>query len=907
MDAGRALLDLAVVIAAARLAAEVAERLRQPAVVAEIAAGVLIGPSVLGVVHPNEVLRFLGEIGVILLLFEVGRQMDLRELGRVGGAALRVAVIGVALPMAGGYGAARALGLDGPVALFLAGSLTATSVGITARVFGDLRALATAEARTVLGAAVADDVLGLVILTVVTRAATGGGVDPGELAGVLGLAVGFVAAATLIGSWLSPRLIDGLSARARTDGAVMAIGLVLALAFARLASAARLAPIVGAFVAGLAVGRSQAADDLHRRLVPVGHFFVPIFFLQIGMDADVSVFGNATVLRMAAVLTAVAVVGKIVAGLGTGRGADRLLIGIGMIPRGEVGLIFASLGLSGGVLDQNTYGALVAVVLVTTLVAPPWLRRRIERARGAAAGEAEAREAPAGGWLSIDEREAELRADPPAALAPRLGLEAAAACATRRPGPRLVAWLAEAGDGPIEWDDDLRAAFLRVAREGNRRSWRFLDASGLLRRLMPELDAALRRRPRDPFDLDPAEHLRLEVLEALTLLVEEDAEAARAWERVERKDLVLLGAVFRSAFGARRDAADAARRTAASIGLPAADAAAVAFLVEERHVLQAAAARLDMGTEESVLELAAHIGSRERTNGLFLLAVAENALEPWERERLEEMARLLAEALVHPELTGPSAADLVAHRRNDVLAALPDLPLAAASGLLKAAPRHYVLAHDPETIARHVRMMESRLARGEVRVRAEPAAPGEWAVHVVTQDRPGLLAGIAGALSARGLPVTSADVATWSNGIAVDTFRVQAPPTADWDEVEDAIEAGLRRPTGGERPIVDGAVEIDNHASPWHSIVEVRAEDRAGLLARVAGALSRAGLQIRRADVTTRDGVAVDTFWVTGRHGGKLEPAEERALRASFAGRAQRRWGAPWRRMAARVEARTIS
>ncbi|MGH2828956.1 MAG: cation:proton antiporter, partial [Actinomycetota bacterium] len=289
MDLGRVLVELLVVLVASRLAAEAAERLRQPAVLAEIAAGLLIGPSVLGLVGHAEALRILGEIGLILLLFEVGRQMDLRELREVGGSALAVAAIGVVVPMAVGYPVLRALGIESMPALFLAAAITATSVGITARVFGVLRALAGPEARIVLGAAVADDVAGLIVLTVVSRVVAGGGIDAAGVATVTLIAVGFVAGATLLGALIVPRLLDGVAARARAEGTVMVLGLALALGLARVAQAARLAPIVGAFVAGLVAGRSEVAADLHRRLVPLGHFFIPIFFLQIGIDTQVRV------------------------------------------------------------------------------------------------------------------------------------------------------------------------------------------------------------------------------------------------------------------------------------------------------------------------------------------------------------------------------------------------------------------------------------------------------------------------------------------------------------------------------------------------------------------------------------------------------------------------------------------
>ena len=217
VDVARLLLDLLVVLAAARLAAEIAERLRIPAVLGEIAAGVVIGPSVLGLIEVSGdrgvSIGIIAEIGVLLLLLQVGMEMDIGELSKVGKASLSVALIGVALPFAGGTIAGIALGEDTKTAIFLGAALTATSVGITARVFGDLRALATSEARIVLGAAVADDVLGLVILTVVVKVVTGGSVGFGTVAGTLGLALAFLVVTGVVGLLLVPR--DSISSIAR--------------------------------------------------------------------------------------------------------------------------------------------------------------------------------------------------------------------------------------------------------------------------------------------------------------------------------------------------------------------------------------------------------------------------------------------------------------------------------------------------------------------------------------------------------------------------------------------------------------------------------------------------------------------------------------------------------------------
>src|SRR2546422_1737346 len=360
MSVTKVLLDILVVLFVAKLAAEAAERARLPAVVGEILAGILIGPSALGLVGPDEVLRTLAELGVILLLFDVGLEMDLAELAAVGRASLMVATVGVVVPFAAGFGTAAALGMDGPEALFVGAALTATSVGITARVFGDLRALGTVEARTVLGAAVADDVMGLVILTVVVRIATHGQVSLRRVGDVVALAVGFLVLTTAVGVRIAPPLFSFLARVSRSSGTLVALALAFALAFAEMANGARLAPIVGAFVAGVCLGRSSAAERVRRELTPVGHLFIPVFFLQVGIDAELRQFAHAKVLGLAGALLVVAVVGKLVSAAGLGRSpGDRMLVGIGMIPRGEVGLIFASLGLHEHAYGDDAYGALL--------------------------------------------------------------------------------------------------------------------------------------------------------------------------------------------------------------------------------------------------------------------------------------------------------------------------------------------------------------------------------------------------------------------------------------------------------------------------------------------------------------------------------------------------------------------
>ena len=378
--------NLLIIIIVARLAAELAELIKIPAVLGEIIAGIIIGPSALGLIDPiknldvaNMVL-LLGEIGVILLLFQVGLEMDLGEMAKVGKPALLVALIGVLVPFAAGFGVASVFGESGEISLFIGAALTATSVGITARVLGDLRALALRESRIVLGAAVADDVLGLIILTVVVKVVTEGSISASVVLETIGLAVGFLVITGLLAIYVIPKAFTRIDRVAKSSTTIVAVSFALMLAFSLLANQAKLAFIIGAFMAGLAVGRSPQHERIAEGLNPLGHIFIPVFFASIGINADLDAMFQPSVLALATVLTVVAIIGKLVAGFGIGRSpGDKLLIGIGMIPRGEVGLIFASIGLSKGILDNELYGALLLMVLVTTLITPPLLRLKLAK------------------------------------------------------------------------------------------------------------------------------------------------------------------------------------------------------------------------------------------------------------------------------------------------------------------------------------------------------------------------------------------------------------------------------------------------------------------------------------------------------------------------------------------------
>ena len=379
------LLGLVLVWLAAKVAGEVMERIGQTAVLGELLAGVIIGPGVLGLVHESQVLHALAELGVLILLFEIGLESDLGELLRAGLQATLVALVGVALPFVVGYGVMDWLGYPALLAVFVGATFTATSVGITARVLRDLGRLQEAAAKVVLGAAVVDDILGLIILAVVTGVAQTGSVSLATVGLLSGKAIAFLVVAILVGIRLAPLLIRWIG-RMQARGTLIVYSVVFAVALAAVADLMGLATIIGAFAAGLILATTERRAHIEERIKPVADLLVPVFFVTVGMKvqpAMLNPFAENTQFSMALLLTAVAVVSKLAAGLAVyQRGVRRWPVAVGMVPRGEVGLIFAGVGLSAGVIGEDLYSALVVVVMMTTFAAPPWLKALYrERAR----------------------------------------------------------------------------------------------------------------------------------------------------------------------------------------------------------------------------------------------------------------------------------------------------------------------------------------------------------------------------------------------------------------------------------------------------------------------------------------------------------------------------------------------
>lgn len=378
---GHFLLVFAAALLGAKLLGEGARRLGQPVVLGELVAGVLLGPSALGLVLLTPGVLLVAQIGVLLLLFEVGLETDLGNLMGVKGPAIVVALVGMALPQLGGFLVARAAGASTLVAIFVGAALTATSISITARVLSDLGALATKEGQIILGAAVADDVLGLVVLAVVTQIAGSGRVDLGAVLRATAMAIAFLAAALLLGIPTGRRLVS-IVGRASIRGVLLPVSFGFAMLIAYLAFRAGSAPIVGAFAAGLALARTNRRNDIYRAVNPVVDIFAPIFFVSVGAQVDLSrlnpfLAANRFPLLVALGLTVVGALGKFAAGFCAWGGVSRPFIGAGMIPRGEVGLIFASIGKQTGGLSPDLFVAVVLAIFATTFLAPPllkWLR-----------------------------------------------------------------------------------------------------------------------------------------------------------------------------------------------------------------------------------------------------------------------------------------------------------------------------------------------------------------------------------------------------------------------------------------------------------------------------------------------------------------------------------------------------
>jgi Kef-type K+ transport system membrane component KefB len=373
-----------VVFASAKLLSEIFEKLRLPGLVGEILAGVIIGPSLLGLVHPSPILQDLSELGVLFLLFRVGLEVKSSELLKVGGTAFIVAAVGVIVPLIMGWGILRAWGYGHVESIFVGAALVATSVGITAQVLSAKGKLHEKSSQIILAAAVIDDVLGLIVLAVVSSVAKGQ-FRPADLVITAVLPIVFMIVLAKWGSHTVRRAVPALEAKLQSSEAQFHLSIVLLFVLSVMAMYTGVAAIVGAFLAGMSLGES-VGRRVHTLVHGTTELLVPFFLVGIGLKIDVSVFKDGSTVLLTSVILAAAVASKLV---GCGSGAiglgwrDAMKIGFGMVPRGEVGMVVAQLGLAMGALSQTIYGVVVFTALATTVVAPPLLNLAYRQARPA--------------------------------------------------------------------------------------------------------------------------------------------------------------------------------------------------------------------------------------------------------------------------------------------------------------------------------------------------------------------------------------------------------------------------------------------------------------------------------------------------------------------------------------------
>ncbi len=411
------LLSLVVVYFASKLGGELCARINLPPVLGELVGGVLVGVSALHlIVFPgegitaddsliikfleftaglapegaiavfdsqSEVISVLSELGVILLLFEIGLESKLDELIRVGPQAAVVAVVGVVAPFAAGtFGLVYLFGVPLIPAIFAGAALTATSIGITAKVLAEIGQLSSTEGQIIIGAAVLDDVLGIIVLAVVASLAKTGEVEISNILYLIISAGAFLIGSIVLGRYVIKPLYESLVAEMKTRGQVLLTALVFVFFLSYIATAIHLEAILGAFAAGLILAETNKRSELEKQVLPLADFLVPVFFVVVGARTDLSVLNpadptNREGLAVAAFLIVVAIVGKVITGFtvfgNTGK-LKKLAIGVGMIPRGEVGLVFAGVGSESGVLSPSTDAAIIMMVIATTFIAPPLLR-----------------------------------------------------------------------------------------------------------------------------------------------------------------------------------------------------------------------------------------------------------------------------------------------------------------------------------------------------------------------------------------------------------------------------------------------------------------------------------------------------------------------------------------------------
>ena len=545
-----------------------------------------------------------------------------------------------------------------------------------------------------------------------------------------------------------------------------------------------------------------------------------------------------------------------------------------MIPRGEVGLIFATIGLDEGILGKNLYAALLLVVLLTTLMTPPLLRWRLTKVRPGRGGGAEVVSTrPPGGWVQVTCGSVDLVEQPPSSLALEIALDAVRLMTDGvRPGARLLDWIGQSGDTPLQWSPHATRQLFAVLTEGDSRALRFLDTTGVLERALPELAAAVDRRRRDPFLLDPAQVLHFYLVEQIRLIVETDPRAAAEHAQLQHPEWLLLAALILDSVEGGTSPVELARRIAHRLDLGATAEQQIALVVGDADLLLAAARKVDALDEERALPVAIHLDNPERARALYVLSVARGELAPWDRGRLDELFALVMELLAQPDVTGLEARNLLERRRAEASRLVGEQPRVVER--IRSASRAYVLSQSAEDFARQAAFVDPVPGRDDASVAVHRVEPGVWRIEVAARDRPGLLAAVAGAIAAQGLGIVDAVVTTWPDGAALSAFLVRSDESVSPDPValEAATVAAFGRPFA-TTALPEASLRFDDHSSPWYTICEVRSPDRRGLLQNLGAAMASAGVNVHA-------GAARDDRW-----------RRRRPLRAERSKRAEARRG----------------